>query len=107
MIARTWKQPRCPSADEWIRKLWYIYAMEYYSAIKKNMFESVLMSWMKLEPIIQSEVSQKEKHQYSILYAYSICIYMEFRKMVTITLYSRQQKRHRCIEQSFGLCGKG
>ena len=64
---RTWKQPRCPSADEWIRKLWHIYTMEYYSAIKKNTFESVLMRWMKLEPIIQSEVSQKEKHQYSIL----------------------------------------
>ena len=64
---RTWKQPRCPSADEWIRKLWYIYTLEYFSAIKKNIFESVLMRWMKLEPIIQSEVSQKEKHQYSIL----------------------------------------
>ena len=67
IIARTWKQPRCPSADEWIRSLWYIYTMEYYSAIKKNTFEPVLMRWMKLEPIIQSEVSQKEKHQYSIL----------------------------------------
>ena len=66
-IARTWKQPRCPSADEWIRKLWYIYTMEYYSVIKKNSFELVLMRWMKLEPIIQSEVSQKDKHQYSIL----------------------------------------
>ena len=61
------RRPRCPSADEWIRKLWYIYTMEYYSAIEKNTFESVLMRWMKLEPIIQSEVSQKEKHQYSIL----------------------------------------
>ena len=67
IIARTWKQPRCPSADEWIRKLWYIYTMKYYSATKKNTFESVLMRWMKLEPTIQSEVSQKEKHQYSIL----------------------------------------
>ena len=57
IIARTWKPPRCPSADERIRKLWYIYTMEYYSAIKKNTFESVLMRWMKLEPIIQSEVS--------------------------------------------------
>ena len=66
IIARTWKRPRCPSADKWIRKLWYIHAMEYYPAIKKNTFESVLMRWMKLEPIIQSEVSQKEKHQYSI-----------------------------------------
>ena len=67
IIARTWKQARCPSADEWIRKLWYIYTMKYYSPIKKNAFESVLMRWMKLEPIIQSEVSQKEKHQYSVL----------------------------------------
>ena len=67
IIARTWKPPRCPSADEWIRKLWYIYTMEYYSASKKNSFESVLMSWMKLEPIRQSEVSQKDKDQYSIL----------------------------------------
>ena len=66
-IARTWKQPRWPSADNWIRKLWYIYTMEYHSAIKKNAFESVLMRWMKLEPITQNEVSQKEKHQYSIL----------------------------------------
>ena len=66
-ITRTWKQPRYPSADKWIRKLCYIYTMEYNSAVKKNAFESVLMRWMKLEPIIQSEVSQKEKHQYSIL----------------------------------------
>ena len=66
-IARTWKQARCPSADQWIRKLWYRYTVEHYSAIKKNTFESVLMRWMKLEPIIQSEVNQKEKHQYSML----------------------------------------
>ena len=67
IIARTWMQPRCLSADEWIIKLWYIYTMEYYSAIKENAFESVLMRWMKPEPITQSEVSQKEKHRYSIL----------------------------------------
>ena len=67
IIARSWEQPRCPSADKWIRKPRYIYTMEYYSAIKKSAFESVLMRWMKLEPIIQSEVSQKDKHQYSIL----------------------------------------
>ena len=66
-VARTWKQPRCPLADEWIRKLHYIYTMEYYAAIKKNAFESVLMRWMKLEPVIQSEVNEKEKYQYSIL----------------------------------------
>ena len=60
-IARTWKQPRCPSADKWIRNLWYIYTMEHYSAVKKNTLESVLMRWMKLEPIIQSEVKSERK----------------------------------------------
>ena len=66
-IARTWKQPRCPLADEWIRRLWYIYTMEYCSAVKKNAFESGLVRWMKLEPITQNEVSQKEKNKYHIL----------------------------------------
>ena len=66
-IARTWKQPRCPSTDEWIKKSWFTCTMEYYSAIKSNAFESVLMRWMNLEPIIQSEVSQKEKDKYHIL----------------------------------------
>ena len=65
--ARTWKQPRCPSTAEWIKKLWYICSMEYYSAIKRNEFESVLMRWTKLEPTVQSEVSQKEKYKYRIL----------------------------------------
>ena len=65
-IARTWKQPRYTLANEWVRKLWYIYTVDYYSAIKRT-HESVLMRWMKLEPLIQSEVSQKEKHQYRIL----------------------------------------
>ena len=73
-ISRAWKQPRCPLADKWIKKLWDIYTVEFYSAIKKNAFESVLMRWMKLEPVIQSEVSQKEKHQYGILkHIYGIC----------------------------------
>ena len=63
-IARTWKQIRCPSTDEWIKKLWYIYTMEYYSVIKRNAFESVLMRWMNLEPIIHSEVSQKDKYHF-------------------------------------------
>ena len=61
------EQPRCPLADEWMRNLWYIYTMQYYSAVKKNAFESILMRWTKLEPIIQSEVSQKQKDQYSTL----------------------------------------
>ena len=58
-IAKKCKQPRCPLTDEWIKKLWYIYKIEYYSAIKRNTFESVLMKWMSLQPIVQSEVSQK------------------------------------------------
>ena len=66
-IARTWKQPRCPLTDEWIKKWWYIYILEYYSVIQRNIFESVLMKWMNLETIIQSEVSQKEKDKYRIL----------------------------------------
>ena len=66
-IARTWKQPRCPSTDEWTKELWYIYTVEYFSAIKRNAFESVHMRQMKLEPIIQSEVSQKVKDKYCIL----------------------------------------
>ena len=102
IIARTWKQPRCPSADKWVRKLWYMYSMEYYSAIKKSTFESVLVRWMKLEPIIQSEVSQKDKDHHNIL----THIYMEFRKMLMRTLYAKQKKRHRWIEQSFRLCGR-
>ena len=75
IIAKTWRQPRCPSADEWIGKLWYIYIMEYYSAIKKTTFESVLMRWMKLEPIIQSEVSQPERKipiQYTNAYIWNL-----------------------------------
>ena len=66
-IARTWKQPRCPLTEGWIKKLRYIYTMENYSAIKRNAFESVLMRGMNLEPIIQNEASQKEKDKYHIL----------------------------------------
>ena len=67
-IARTWKQHRCSSADEWRRKPLYIYIMEYYLGIKNNAFESVVMRWVKLEPTIQSEVSQKEKHEYAYIW---------------------------------------
>ena len=66
-VVMTWKQPQCPSTDEWIKKLWYLYTMEYYSAIKRNTSESVLMRWLNLEPIIQSEVSQKGKDKFRIL----------------------------------------
>ena len=71
-IAGTWKQPRCPSTDEWINKLWYIYTVEYYSAIKRNTFKSVLMKWVNLEHIIQSELSQKEKNKYILTHIYGI-----------------------------------
>ena len=70
VITKTWKQPRCPLTDEWIKKLWYIYTTEYYSSIKRNTFESVLKRWMNLEPIIQSEVSQKEKKEISYCNTY-------------------------------------
>ena len=66
-IAKTWKQPKCPSTDEWIKKMWHIYTMEYYSAIKKNETELFIVRWMDLESVIQSEVSQKEKNKYHML----------------------------------------
>ena len=66
-VSWMWKQSRYPSTDEWIKKLWYIYKMEYYSAIKRNTFESVLMKWMNLQPFIQSEVNKKEEDKYHIL----------------------------------------
>ena len=66
-IARTWKQPKCPSADEWIKKMWHVYTMEHYSAIKRNEIELFAVRWMDLESVIQSEVSQKEKNKYRML----------------------------------------
>ena len=66
-IARTWKQPKCPSTDERIKKMWHIYRMEYYSAIKRNEIELFVVSWMDLETVIQSELSQKEKNKYRML----------------------------------------
>ena len=65
--ARTWKQPKCPSTDEWIKKMWHIYTMEYYSAIKRNKIELFVVRWMDLDSVIQSEVSQKEKNKYLML----------------------------------------
>ena len=66
-IARTWKQPKCPSTDEWIKKMWHIYTMEYYSAIKRNKIDLFVVRWMDLESVIQSEVSQKEKNKRHML----------------------------------------
>ena len=66
-IARTWKQPKCPSTEEWIKKMWYLYTMEYYSAIKRNEIGSFTETWMDLESVLQSKVSQKEKNKYCTL----------------------------------------
>ena len=86
IAARTWKQPRYPSKDEWIWKIWYIYSMEYYSAIKRNTLEFVLMMWMNLEPIIKGEVSLKEEDKYHIQ-----SIYKESRNIVLKNLRTGQQ----------------
>ena len=66
-IGRTWKQPKCPSTDEWIKKMWHIYIMEYYSAIKRNEIELFAVRWIDLETVIQSEVNQKEKNKYRMV----------------------------------------
>ena len=81
--ARTWKQPKCPSADEWIKKLWYIDTMQYYSAIERKAFDSVLMRWMNLEPAIHSEVKNRK-----ISY---INAFIESRKIALMILFSGQQ----------------
>ena len=92
-------KPRCPSTDEWIEKLWYIYTMRYYSAIKKSTFASVLMRWLNLKPIIQSEVSQRAKDKYHILmHIYGI------QKNVTEKFICGQQWRNRDRKQ---ICGHG
>ena len=94
-IARTWKQSRCPSMDKWLRKLWHIYTMEYYSAIKRNEFEAVLVRWMNLKYAIQNEVNQKEKNNYINTYI------TESRKMVLMNLFVGQEQRCRHREQTF------
>ena len=86
-IARTWKQPKCPSTDEWIKKMWHIYTMEYYSAIKRNEIELFVVSWLDLESVIQSEVSQKEKNKYRML----THIYGIKKKIVLKNLWAGQE----------------
>ena len=97
--ARTWKQPRYLSTDEWIKKLWYTYTMEYYSAIKRNAFEPVLMKWLNLEPIIQGEVSQKGKNTYCIyciMHTYgNVCFHVTFSVHPTVSLLP-----HSCVHKS-------
>ena len=88
-IARTWKQPKCQSTDEWIKKMWHIYTMEYYSAIKRNEIELFVVRWVDLESGIQSEVSQKEKNKYHMLT--HICGNQKKKKMVLMNLGAGQE----------------
>ena len=81
-IVRTWKQPRCPLTDEWIKKMWYTYTMDYYSAIKRDEFESPVVRWMNLEPVIQSQVSQRKTNIMYIPYIWNpekcyLCMYLQ------------------------------
>ena len=85
-IARTWKQPKCPSTDEWRNKLWYIYTMGYYSAIKRNETELFVVRWIDLEFVIQSEVFQKEKHKYRML-----MLMWNLKKIVLMNLVTGQE----------------
>ena len=93
-ISRTWKHPKGPLRDEWIKKIWHIYTMEYYSAIKRNEIELFVVRWMDLESVIHSEVSQKEKNKYCTL----THIYGMFKKMFLMNLGAGQEQRHRCRE---------
>ena len=97
-IVRSWKQPKCPSTDKCIKKMWYLYTMEYYSTIKRNEIGSFVEMWMDLEPVIWSKVSQKEKNKYHIL----MHIYVKSRKMIEMNQFARQKLRHRCREQMYG-----
>ena len=101
IIVRTWKQPRCPMTNEWIKKLWYLYTMEYYSAIKRNAFESVLMRWVNLEHIIQCEVSQKEKDKHRI------CTYIWNLEKWYWRIYLQDNSGEIHIEKRFMDMGRG
>ena len=99
---RTWKQARCPSTDEWITKLWYIYTRGYYSTIKRNAFESVLVRQRNLESVIQTEVSQKNKAKYIYLH-----IYIKSRKMVLINLFAGQNRDTDIENRLMDIVGEG
>ena len=95
-IAKTWKQPKCPLTDEWIKKLWYRYTMKYYSAIKKNEIMPFAATWMDLEIIILSEVSQTD-----ITYMWNL------KKMIQMNLFTKQKQTHRIRELIYGYWGDG
>ena len=96
-IAKPWKQPKCPLTEEWIRMIWYIHTMEYYSASKKNKIMSVVATWLQLEIIILSEVSQKDKDKY-YLYVES----KKKKKMIQMNLLKKQKQTHRLQKHQKG-----
>ena len=89
-IAKTWKQPKCPITEEWVKKMWYIYTRKYYSAIRKNKIMPFAVTWMDLEIIILSEVSQTEKDKYDIAHVES-----NFFLMIQMDLFIKQKQTHR------------
>ena len=93
-IAKTWKQPKCPSTEEWIKKIWYIHTMEYYSAIKNNEIMPFAITWMDLKIITVSEVSQTEKGKYLITYMWNLI------KIIQKNLFIKQKQTHRFQNQS-------
>ena len=94
-IAKIWKQPKCPPTEEWIKKMWYIYTTEYYSGIKKNEIMQFAATWMDLEIIILSEVSQIEKDKYHMISL--ICVIY---KKIQMNLFTKQKQTHRLRRQS-------
>ena len=96
-IAKIWKQPECPPTDEWIKKMWYIYTMEYFSAIKKNEIMPFAATWMDLDIIILSEVNLTEKD-----ISYDITYMRNLKKMIQMNLFTKQKQTHRLREQIYG-----
>ena len=94
-IAKTWKQPKCPWIDEWIKKMWYKYTMEYYSAIKENEIMPFAATWMDLEIVILSDVRQRQI-SYDIAYMWTL------KKMIQINLFTKQKQTHRLRKQTYG-----
>ena len=93
-IAKTWKQPKCPSTEEWIKKMWYLYTMEYYSAIKKNEIMSFAATWMDLEIVILNEVKSDREREIS----YDITYMQNLKKLIQMNLFTKQKWTHRLGE---------